>query len=147
VELVRLYSNGQSATNRLIAAHRSALSAQRGLPDPLPRPPQRISRRLGPDVIEQILADYQAGIACTALGRQYGIGKTTVVRLLRRHGVVVRRQAMTSAEQAEAIRLYQLGWPLAKIGNELDRPMHTVRNVLIRRGIARRSAQYRSAKS
>jgi hypothetical protein len=56
------------------------------------RPPQRVDRRLGEDRISELVAAYVAGSPSTRLTRQYGVGKGTVLRLLRERGVAIRRQ-------------------------------------------------------
>lgn len=143
MELASLYSIGQSGTNRLVAGRQNALAERRRSGESPRRVPQRISQRLGPNVVEQILADYQNGTPSTVLGRRYGIASVTVIALLRRHRVVIRQQPMTPAECSEAIRLYGLGWSLAKIGSKLDRPPNSIRNALRRAGMPRRSAMPR----
>jgi hypothetical protein len=122
--------------------HSALLERRHGEESPR-RSPQRISLRLGANVIEQILADYRSGLPSTILGRRYGIASGTVVALLRQHGVVVRQQPMTPAECREASRLYSLGWPLAKIGSKLGRPPNSIRNALSQAGIPRRSPNFR----
>ena len=147
MELASLYSIGQSGTKRLVRTRHSALSDHRGAREAPPRPPQRITRRLGDGVVEQILADYRSGLPSTTLARRHGIATPTVIAMLRRHGVVVRRQPMVPPECHEAVRLYSLGWSLAKIGRKLDRPPNSIRNALRRAGIARRSPNFRPNES
>src|SRR6185437_15341008 len=47
-------------------------------------------RRLGPEQIAQLVADYEAGSPSTQLMTTYGLGKGTVLRLLRKHGAKLR---------------------------------------------------------
>ena len=51
---------------------------------------RRVSQRLGPELIDRIVAEYQCGTSSTRLTAQYGIGKGTVLRLLRQHGLTLR---------------------------------------------------------
>lgn len=44
-------------------------------------------RRLGPDVIAQLVVDYESGQPSTALMITYGLGKGSVHRLLQEAGV------------------------------------------------------------
>jgi len=55
-------------------------------------PIHSVRRRVGADVITQLVHDYQAGVPTTELTISYGIGKGTVLRLFRSHGVQLRRR-------------------------------------------------------
>jgi hypothetical protein len=70
----------------------SARSHRRTHAEPAPRVPQRVSRRLGPDLIGRIVGEYAAGASTTALARRYGFGKGTLLRLISESGVTVRRR-------------------------------------------------------
>ena len=143
LEVASVYSVGHSGTTRLVAIRHSALSEQRGGPECLPRSPQRVTRRLETDVVEQILADYRSGLPSTVLAGRHGVASPTVIAMLRRRLVVARRQPVQPADRHEALRRYGLGWSLAKIGRRLDRPPNSIRNALGRAGIARRSPNFR----
>jgi hypothetical protein len=78
-----------------------------------------------PTVIAQLVEDYEAGVETTELTERYRLGKGTVLKLLRVHGVAMRRQGLSPAEIDEAIQLYAAGWSLAKIGERFGRA-HTV---------------------
>lgn len=58
-----------------------------------------VRRRLGAEVISQLVHDYQAGVPTTELTVTYGIGKGTVLRLLRSQGV---RQAQATSTAVHA---------------------------------------------
>lgn len=90
MELVRLYSNLQTGAVRLIQLRIDALP-RRTHPDLL-LVPQRVSRRLGTELLGRIMSEYVTGSPTTALARRYGIGKGTLLRLLREHGVTIRHQ-------------------------------------------------------
>jgi hypothetical protein len=53
---------------------------------------QRVNQRVGPDLIERIVAEYQSGASSVLLMARYGIGKGTVLRLLRQNGIVLRKR-------------------------------------------------------
>ena len=59
---------------------------------------------------------------------KYGVGKGTVLKLLRDHGAKVRGQGLTDVPAA--IQLYELGWSLKQIGNHYDCDAETVRKAL-----------------
>lgn len=48
----------------------------------------KLERRLAPKVLQQIVADYQAGRTSNQLMGDYAIGKGTVLRILHEAGVV-----------------------------------------------------------
>ncbi|HET6924406.1 MAG TPA: helix-turn-helix domain-containing protein [Candidatus Saccharimonadales bacterium] len=106
---------------------------------PRPRRTPRVHavrRRLQPDVIDQLVADYQAGIDTTELTTRYRLGKGTVLKLLREAGVIMRRQGLSPAEIDEAVELYAAGWSLARIGERFGRAHTVIRKALLDRGIA-----------
>jgi ABC-type transport system involved in cytochrome c biogenesis ATPase subunit len=43
-------------------------------------------------MIERIAAEYQSGTSSVRLAGRYGIGKGTVLRLLRQNGLAIRRR-------------------------------------------------------
>jgi len=54
--------------------------------------PWRLEDRLSADEIVELTARYQAGATSRQLAEDFGVGKTGVVRLLRRRGVQIRRR-------------------------------------------------------
>jgi hypothetical protein len=92
VELVRLYSNPHSAGMRLCQLHREALSRIRPCPERPPLVPQRVDRRLGQDLIKRVVSEYAGGTSTTRLAMRYGIGKGTLLRLIRESGVAIRNK-------------------------------------------------------
>jgi hypothetical protein len=67
VELVRLYSNPHSAAMRLCQLRRYALSQARSCPE-RSLVPQRVDRRLGPELIERVVSEYAGGMSTTPAG-------------------------------------------------------------------------------
>ena len=96
MELVRLYSNPQARPDSLLHLRRAALLHRRVREEAAPRIPQRVDRRLGPDLIKRIVSEYAGGISTTRLARRYGIGKGTLLRLIRDSGVTIRRRGPSS---------------------------------------------------
>jgi hypothetical protein len=92
MELVRLYSNPPWSSAGLLRLRCDALSQSHSSDEPAPCVPPRLSRRLGTATLERIVAEYVAGAPTTALTGRYRIGKGTVLRLLREHGVRIRHQ-------------------------------------------------------
>jgi len=84
------------------------------------------------------VADYEAGIPTTQLTTKYSIGKGTVLRLLRAHGVQLRHQSLTEPEIQQVIQLYVQGLSLARVGERFGRDASYIALVLERAGVPRR---------
>lgn len=104
----------------------------------------KIDLRFTEEMRLAVVSDYQTGMATTQLTRKHRIGKGTVLRILEEAGVQRRRQGVDTAGEDTAIRLYESGLSLAKVGELLGVTAETVRTVLRRRGVARRDPQGRS---
>ncbi len=100
--------------------------------------------RLSPDTVKWIVDEYQRGMPSTELARTVGVGKAGVLAILHEHGVNLRLRPMTEKEIAEAIRLYQQGWSLARVGKQLGRDHSAIRDVLERSGVPRRVSHGRA---
>jgi hypothetical protein len=101
VELVHLYSNPSVGSVRLGRLRHDALSHQRTYTALLPHVPQRVDRRLGAEKIERIVADYVSGTSSVVLARTHGIGKGTLLRLLRERKVDIRRPYKRSSSSVK----------------------------------------------
>ena len=67
------------------------VEAYRSLPqDPPPRV-HKLDQRLDPTAIAEIVASYEAGMSSVKLMRTYGLGKGSVLKLLREAGVQIRK--------------------------------------------------------
>lgn len=97
-------------------------------------------KRLGLKKVAELIAAYEAGSPTTELMITYNLGKGTVLRLLRDHGVQLRNQSLTADQVGEAIRLYLHGWSLAKVGRQFGRDHTVIRDALERAGIPRRDS-------
>jgi hypothetical protein len=136
VELVQRYSKLPKATQL----------SHIGRASPIPIAPPRIhnaQKRLGPEVVAQLIADYQAGAPSTALMQTYGIGKGTVLKILEDHGVSRRNQPLADDEREEAIQLYLAGWSMAKVGRHYGRAHTVIRDMLRRHGVQRQPRECR----
>jgi hypothetical protein len=104
--------------------------------------PRRV-RQLGPDQVEQLIADYQSGATVYELGDRFGIERRTVSTILHRHGVPMRRRSLSPDQVDHAIHLYNLGWSLARVGDHLGVNHTTVLSKLRERGIPTRDTHGR----
>ena len=69
-----------------------------------------VERTLGPEGINDLIAQYQAGTSTRELARRFDIAKTSVINVLRRRGVAIRprgyaeRRGTTTHEHEAAPR-------------------------------------------
>jgi hypothetical protein len=99
--------------------------------------------RLDDDQTQHLIASYQAGSTVYELADEFGIERRTVSAILHRHDVPMRRQGLTVDQANDAMRLYELRWSLARIGNHLGVTADTVRKRLLERGVPMRDTQGR----
>jgi hypothetical protein len=134
VELVGRYSNQteqMKRTKRLTVLARKTFPAR---PNPEPAPIRRVSLRLDEQLTQQLLADYQVGSTGRQLAERYGLARSTVIQLLRQHGVAVRYPRVTPAEAAEMVALYQSGARQVDIADRFGRDPGNIWHVLKRTG-------------
>jgi hypothetical protein len=77
----------------------------------------------------------------------YALSKTSVLKLLKANGVVIRRQPLTEEQLQQTAKLYNTGRSLAAIESELDIPKESIRRALIAGGIDLRPRGSSKAKS
>ena len=136
VEVVQRYSK---LANLSKIGH---LTAGRAVPI-APRRIHAAQKRLGPERLAQLVADYQAGHPSTTLMQTYGLGKGTVLKLLRQHGVQLRCQGARTIDIEQATELYQSGWSLKQLGALFGCDAETVRKTLQAAGVELRSPHER----
>jgi hypothetical protein len=109
----------------------------RRLPDPtVPAPPSADrpkpgrARQFDADQLHALIQGYTAGATTYELGDRFGIDRRTVSAILHRHGVQRRRRGLSPDQVDDAIRLYDSGWSLARIGEHLSVDPTTVLNRL-----------------
>ncbi len=88
--------------------------------------------------IAQLVDDYERGIHTTELTARYQVSKAGVLRLLREAGVDMRRQGLSQEQANEAIRLYDTGLSLVRIGDRLGFGPTSVANALRAAGVTLR---------
>ena len=76
-----------------------------------------------------------AGATTYGLGARFSIDQRTVSAILRRHGVQMRRRGLSPEDVDDAIRRYEAGWSLARIGEHLNVDPTTVLSRLRERGV------------
>lgn len=101
---------------------------------------RRLEQRLRPEVIEDVVSEYQGGATCRELARKYNVSVSGMEALLKRRGVTLRgaykRLMLTSEQKTEIVTLYRDGarsHPLgAKFGVSSSTVMKLVREAGVR---------------
>jgi len=100
-------------------------------------------KKLTTEQVEELIKDYGAGATVYELGEKFGTSRQTVGKILKRHGVTMRRQGLSLEQVDEAVRLYESGWSLARIGDKYQVNPTTVMNRLRERGVRMRDTSGR----
>jgi AraC-like DNA-binding protein len=79
-----------------------------------------VQRRLSPGVVDELAHFYEEGASIDALGRRYGVHRTTIIGQLDRRGVPRRRVArkMTDSLVARASERYSEGLSVGDVASE-----------------------------
>jgi Mor family transcriptional regulator len=104
---------------------------------------RNIKRRLGRELIAELVAAYESGVTTIELMQRYDLSKTSVLKLLREAGVTLRRQPMTSNQVEHAQQLYESGNSLATVAEKVQMPTESVRRSLLEHGVQMRPRQGR----
>jgi len=129
-EVVVRYSRSSDLLGRLQRVRdqvRSLHSVQR---DDSAYTPYRLLQRLDAATKAGLVRDYEAGTPTTQLTKSYGLSKASVLKLLQDAGVSLRRQGLDDEQTAQAIRLYESGLSLARVGEQVGFGPSSVANAL-----------------
>jgi hypothetical protein len=99
---------------------------------------RQAQRRLPPEEAKELVAAYLAGGTALALAGKYSIHRTTVLALLERHKISRRGRVLTADHIERAVSSYASGRSCASIGKELQVNPETVRQALLKAGVAMR---------
>lgn len=145
MELSRTFSNPTTAhTLRKLHAHLSERSSWSAREPRSHRVHRAICRRLSPEALDSIVAEYEKGASSRDLAAGYGISKNAVIDLLRSRGVSIRRQPLPPEQVTEAVRLYESGLSLVKVGDALGISPRTIHRTLLAHGVAMRDPHERA---
>jgi hypothetical protein len=75
--------------------------------------------RLSSGQIAELINGYQRGQTVYELATRLKIHRATVSAHLHSHGITMRRQGLDNDGIAQAVRLYEDGWSVARIGHRL----------------------------
>jgi len=103
----------------------------------------RIELRLATEELAQLVLDYQAGWSSTELQARYRLGKGSVLRLLRKAGVEMRRRPLGQDQLCAIVERYQSGLTIREVAAELGLPKTTVQDGLAQSGVTMRPSARR----
>lgn len=104
---------------------------------PSVRPPKQLQRRLLPHEINDLIDAYRDGVEVRELAIRFNIHRTTVLAHVARAGVPGRRDKLNGRID-EARLLYEQGWSLKRVGEELGVGASTVYNAFRAAGVRTR---------
>jgi DNA-binding CsgD family transcriptional regulator len=109
-------------------------------PPPVEQSPviKQHQRRLPPEEVAGLVAEYRAGDTMTLLAERYGVHPMTVTAHLKRAGLDLTPKRMSESEIDDAVQLYTAGWSLERIADRLGVTAMTVQRRLVARGLPRR---------
>jgi hypothetical protein len=129
VELLRAYSNQTNvrSTLRRLVELRPDRPPDEGIHEPRQR-----QHRLRTDEVQDLIDVYRAGNSVYVLAKAFTIDRRTVSAILDRHGVPRRYNLLDTQAIAEAARLYEAGWSLARLADHLGVTARTVQNAFVK---------------
>ncbi|NUJ88834.1 hypothetical protein HOW07_12535 [Plantibacter sp. MCCC 1A11337] len=100
--------------------------------------PVRLSRRLSPETVAEIVEKYEAGVTTPALCAEHSLSKGGLLKVLGERGVEMRRQSLDAAQLREAVRLYETGLSLQAVATRLGVSYNCVRQRFVKESVPRR---------
>jgi hypothetical protein len=100
-------------------------------------------KRLDALAVSDLIDGNRGGAKVKDLAQRFGVHRTTVTCLLRRHGVQLRPVGLSPGQLCDATRLYREGWSLAMLGDKFGVDDMTVRRYLLIADVAMRSRHER----
>jgi len=104
---------------------------------------KQVQRRLTLEQQSEVVQRYQAGAQMSYLAKHFGVHRSTVSAILKRHGVSIRQSGLSADQIDRAVLLYGQGKSLAMIGNELGVDADTVHARLREQGVSMRDTHGR----
>ena len=99
------------------------------------------ARRLSKAQKAELVADYESGMLVRNIAVKFGIHRVTVSNLIEAAGHKLRSRGLNADQIKEASELYVAGQSLAKLSARYGVSAETVRQALIRAGVATRARQ------
>jgi DNA-directed RNA polymerase specialized sigma24 family protein len=101
-------------------------------------------RRLTLEQQSEVVRRYEAGAQMNYLAQHYGVHRSTVSAILKRHSVSTRQSGLSADQVRLAVMLYEQGKSLAVIGSTLEVDTGTVHNRLREQGVIMRDTHGRA---
>src|SRR5450756_332987 len=102
---------------------------------------KQAQRRLTLEQQSEVVRRYEAGAQMSYLAKHFGVHRSTVSAILKRHRVSTRQSGLSADQVDQTVLLYGRGKSLAVIGNELGVDAGTVHTRLREQGVRMRSTQ------
>jgi hypothetical protein len=99
----------------------------------------RLSARLEPEQIEDVVRRYEAGQSARTLAAESGVAPSALLRLLRERNVIVRRQVVTPEQDQTMAREYEDGMTMADLETKHGLSHGAVLRALHRSGVEMRA--------
>jgi len=104
---------------------------------------KQTQRRLTLEQQTEVVRRYQAGAQMSYLAQHFGVHRSTVSAILKRHSVSTRQSGLSADQVDQAVQLYAQGNSLAAIGSKLGIDAGTVHARLREQGVIMRDAHGR----
>lgn len=104
-------------------------------------------KRLNAEDVARIATYYKDGQTTIQLAEQFDVNRRTISKVLSEKGVALRGRPLTEKQIDEAVRLYELGLSLAKVGTIVGAQARTVQLRLRERGVTMRDTHGRPRSS
>lgn len=82
-----------------------------------------------------VVARYKDGVTSAALAADFGVAKSTILRILRDARIGVRHQSMTTDQVSDAARLCESGLSLSQVAKCLNVNQETMRVAIFATGV------------
>lgn len=101
--------------------------------------PQELSKRLGEKKVAELVGRVQAGESARSLARDVGVASSALTRLLRAHGVTVRKQRVSDATARQLAKEYEAGATMRELEAKHGLSHGAVLRALHRSGVEMRA--------
>lgn len=95
----------------------------------------KLGQRVAPEVVAQMVGDYENGLSSTQLQRKYKLSKGSVLKLLQAAGVEMRRRGLSDEQVAMLIERYRAGLTIREVAAEQRLAKTTVQVALAWAGV------------
>jgi transposase-like protein len=107
-----------------------------------PNRSHRISARLSPEELDDIVEAYAAGAPAAAVAAEFGVSESAVKRLVRQRGGEIRLQPLPHDIIDKAAALYKSGMSVQAVADQLRVPKSTLLRTLKKHGVQMRKAKH-----